>query len=129
MLSSAGSLQSDFEIASFLLQIANRQPVEGTLRAPFFRVVDSIDSDFERGRVLQAVARRSDVSDDTLLAVLRSAGSVSSSFEASNVLLAVASSHEISGRARDAYINVAEKLGDFEQGRALSALVRAERRR
>jgi beta-lactamase regulating signal transducer with metallopeptidase domain len=129
MLTSAAGVNSDFELASFLLQLVKQQPIEGTLRAPFFRAVDSIDSAFERGRVLQAVAHRSDLSPETVLEVLRSTAGVKSNFEASGVLLAVASTHPVSGPARDAYIDIAEKLGDFEQGRALSALVRNERRK
>jgi beta-lactamase regulating signal transducer with metallopeptidase domain len=128
MLSSAGNIHSDFELASFLLQIVRQRPVEGTLRAPFFRAVDAIGSAFERGRVLQAVARRSDASPETVLEVLRATKGVTSSQEASTVLLAVASTHTVSGPVRDAYVDVAEKLGDFEQGRVLSALVRSERR-
>jgi hypothetical protein len=51
------------------------------------------------------------------------------SFEASEVLLAVAASHAVTGSARDVYIDAAEKLGDFEQGRVLAALVKNERRK
>jgi hypothetical protein len=51
-----------------------------------------------------------------------------SSFEASQVLLAAAAAQPIAGPARDAYIDAAEKLGDFEQGKVLAALVRSERR-
>ncbi len=129
MLASGSNVHSDFELASLLLQIVKQQPIEGSLRAPFFRAIDSIDSPFERGRVLQALARRTDASAETILAVLRATAGVKGSFEASNVLLAVASTHPVSGPARDAYIDAAEKLGDFEQGRVLSALVRNERRR
>jgi len=129
MLTSAAAIDSDFELASFLLEVVKQQSLEGPLRAPFFRGVDSIDSAFERGRVLQAVAKRTDASPETVLAVLRATAGVKSSFEASNVLLALASTHQITGPARDAYIDVAEKLGDFEQGRTMSALVRNERRR
>jgi len=129
MLVSGASVKSDFEAASFLLQIAKQQPIEGSLRAPFFRAVDSINSSFERGRVLKAVAARSDASADTILAVLRATSHMDSSFEASQVLLTVAASHPVAGPARDAYIDAAEKLGDYEQGRVLSALVKNERRR
>jgi hypothetical protein len=111
------------------LQIAKAQPIEGALRAPFFRAVDSIGSTFERGRVLQAVASRPDVSGDTLLALLRATAAMNGSFEASQVLLGVAAHHLVAGPARDAYIDAAEKLGDFEQGRVLAALVRSERRK
>jgi beta-lactamase regulating signal transducer with metallopeptidase domain len=129
MLTSGASVSSDFEAASFLIQVAKQQPIEGSLRAPFFHAVDSIDSAFERGRVLKAVADRPDASAETILAVLHAAKGVNSSFEASQVLLAVASLHPVAGQARDAYIDAAEKLGDFEQGRVLAALVKNERRK
>lgn len=96
---------------------------------PFFRAVDSIDSSFERGRVLQAVAKRSDASPDTIVAVLRAAGAMGSDFEISQVLIAITSNHAVEGPARDAYVAVAEKLGDFQQSRTLSALVKSERRK
>jgi len=129
MLTSGATVSSDFEAASFLLQLVKQHPIEGTLRAPFFRAVDSIGSGFERGRVLQAVVRRPDVSPDTILAVLHAAAGMSGSFETSQVLLAVAATHPVAGPARDAYIDAAEKLGDFEQGRVLAALIRSERRK
>src|SRR4051812_9116694 len=129
MLTSGAAVSSDFEAASFLVDVAKRQPIEGNARAPFFRAVDSIDSAFERGRVLKAVVARPDASAETILAVLRATAGVKSSFEASGVLLAVAASHPVTGSAREAYIDAAEKLGDFEQGRVLAALVKNERRR
>jgi hypothetical protein len=45
------------------------------------------------------------------------------------VLLAVAAAHPLAGDSRDAYIDAAEKLGDFEQGKVLAALVKSERRK
>jgi beta-lactamase regulating signal transducer with metallopeptidase domain len=129
MLVSAGSVHSDSEAASFLLQIASQQPIEGALRAPFFEALGSIDSAFERARVLQAVVARKDVSNETILAVLRTTATMKSGFEASQILVATAAAHPIAGPARDAYIDAAEKLGDFEQGRVLAALVRNERRK
>jgi hypothetical protein len=129
VLASVADLESDFEAASLLLQVARQQAIEGTLRAPFFTAVDSLQSSFERGRVLQAVAKRSDASAETILNVIRSAQSMDSGFETAQVLLAVAASHPLSPEARGAYIDVSEKLGDYEQGRVLSALVRNEKRR
>ena len=127
-LESAAAVGSNFETANVLLQFVKSGPIEGALRAPFFRAAGTIDSAFERGRVLQALAKRSDLSDETILELLRSAQGVSSNFERSQVLLAVASSHALTREARDAYIDASEKLGDYEQGRVLSALVRNERR-
>jgi beta-lactamase regulating signal transducer with metallopeptidase domain len=126
-LASAGTVDVDFEAASFLVQFLKSNGVEGPARAPFFRAVASIDSAFERGRVLQALARRPDVSDQTVLEILRSAQTMTGGFERAQVLLAVAGSHPLTREARDAYIDASDKLGDFEQGRVLSALVRNER--
>jgi beta-lactamase regulating signal transducer with metallopeptidase domain len=129
MTAAAASINSDFEAASFLVDLVKHYPIEGPLRTSFFGAVDSIDSNFERGRVLQAVVRRADVSDETILSVVRAVPAMGSSFEASQVLLAVAEAHSVAGPARDAYITAAEKLGDFEQGKVLAALVKSERRR
>lgn len=129
MLGSARSLESDFEAASFLVDVAGHQPIEGPVRAPFFRAVESIGSSFERGRVLRAVASRSDASHETVVAALRAAATMDSGFERSNVLLTIAKTHSLEGTARDAYIDAAEKLGEFEQGKVLAALVKNERKR
>ena len=129
-LESAATIESDFELASFLLEFLKTGGVENGERAPFFRAVSSISSDFERGRVLQALAKRSDASDETVLEILRSTQTMSGGdFERARVLVTVASSHSLSRAGRDAYIDSAEKLGNFEQGQALTALVKNERRK
>jgi beta-lactamase regulating signal transducer with metallopeptidase domain len=128
MLESAASIGSDFEMASFLVDIAKRRNVDGDLRQPFFSAVAGIDSAFERGRVLKAVAARTDLPAESLLDVLRSVKTMSSSFEASQVLLAVARTQTLTGQARELYVEAAERLGDFEQGQAMTALVKSERR-
>jgi hypothetical protein len=129
MLVSGAAIESDFEAASFLLQVVRQHPIEGALRAPFFHMLESIGSTFERGRVLQAVVRRADASPETVLSALRATAAMGASFEAGQVLLAVAAAHPLTSAARDVYIDAAGKLGVFEQGKAVSALVRNERRR
>jgi hypothetical protein len=121
------AIQSDFEAASLLVEIAKAQPVEGSLRAPFFRAAASVGSSFERGRVLQVVAKRGDASEETLLEIIKAAEGMGN-FESAQVLLAVAAGRPLTQQARAAYIDAAGRLGDFEQGRVLSALVRNERR-
>jgi beta-lactamase regulating signal transducer with metallopeptidase domain len=128
-LESAATIDSDFELASFLLEFLKAGGVEKGERAPFFSAVSAIGSDFERGRVLQALAHRPDLSDDTVLEILRSTQTMGGHFERAQVLLAVASTQPLTRAGRDAYIDAAGKLGDFEQGQALSALVKNERRK
>jgi hypothetical protein len=127
-LESAAAIDSDFEAANVLVQLVKAGPIDGAVRAPFFRAAGTINSAFERGRVLQTLAKRTDLSDETVLELLRSAQGISSNFERSQVLLAVVKSHALTREARDVYIDAAEKLGDFEQGQVLSALVKNERR-
>ncbi len=127
-LESGAAIESDFEAASFLTSFVKSSGVEGAARAPFFRAAASIDSAFERSRVLQALLRRTDLSEQTVLEIVRSAQTVTSAHERAQVLLAVAGAHPLTREARDAYIDAADKLGDYEQGRVLSALVRNERR-
>jgi beta-lactamase regulating signal transducer with metallopeptidase domain len=128
-LESGAAIESDFEVASFLTQFVKTSGVDGAARAPFFRAVASIESAFERGRVLQALSRRSDASEQTVLEILRSAQTITSAFERAQVLLAVAGTHPLTREARAVYIDASDKLGDHEQGRVLSALVRNERQK
>jgi beta-lactamase regulating signal transducer with metallopeptidase domain len=127
MLQSGARMRSDYEQVQFLLKVAKAHTIDATLRGPFFAAVDAVKSPYEKGRVLQTVVKRAETPAETILAVLRSASTLSGSYERSQVLLAVAASHQISGPARDAYIEAAEKLGEYEQGRALTALVKNER--
>jgi hypothetical protein len=129
MMDSTMGLESDFELATLLTALVKQHGVEGAYRAPVFRAVQSIESPFERGRVLQALALRPNVSDETVRAILKAVQGMKSSHEASQVLLTVAARHPISGPARDLYIDAAENLGDYEQGKVLTALVKNERRR
>jgi hypothetical protein len=128
VLESTASIRSDFDKGAVLQQFVRTNSIEGTVRVPFFRAVGSINSAFERGKILQQVAKRSDLSDESTLELLRSAEGVTSGHERAQVLLAVAATQPLSRAGRDAYIDAAEKLGDFEQGRVLSALVKNERR-
>ena len=89
--------------------------------------MDSIGSAYERGRVLQAVVKRGSLSPETVVAVLRSAQGMASGHETSQVLMAVATTQPISAEARDLYIAAAGRLGNYEESRALSALVKNER--
>ena len=55
------------------------------------------------------------------------AASTGSDYETAQVLTTAARSHAITGPAREAYVRVADKLGEYERNRALAALARSER--
>ena len=128
ILDSTTAIESDYELASLLIQIAALQPLDARTSEPFFRALGSVASDYEHGRVLKEVLRRQDLSDDAILRVVRSTATMGSDYEIAQVLVAVSGSRTLSGAARDAYVDAATKLGDYEQGRVLAALVKAERR-
>lgn len=129
MLESAVRVRSDYERAQFLKRVAKGYVIDGGLRPSFFAAVDAIGSSYEKGQVLETVAARRDTPAESLVALLRSARAIAGAYERSQVLLAVAANHQVSGSARDAYLQATERLGEYEQGKALSALVRSERRR
>ena len=124
----AAKSNSDYETANFLLKVA-KQPMDASKRQPFFAAVDGMRSDYDKGRVLLAVAGQPGLSTDTIASVLTSVKGMKSSYEMSRVLQTLATNNAITGASRDAYIDVTEKLGDYEQGRALSALVKSDRGR
>lgn len=128
VLDASRSIDSDYEEASLLIQVAGLQPIDGQTAAPFFRAVDSLGSDYERGRVLKEILKRPELSDESVLNVIRAVRSMGSDYERSQVLQQLAGSRQITGQARDAYIDVASSFGDYEQGRALAALLKSERR-
>ncbi len=128
MLGSSLSIDSDFEQATLLIEITDESQIGGAVREAFFKAVANVGSAFERGRVLQAVVKRTDVSQETIVGVLHALTDMSGNFETSQVLQTIASHHRLSGEARDLYIDVAGRLGQFEQGQALTALVKADRR-
>ncbi len=128
MLELCAAMGSDYEKATVLLAVIKDQAVEGALRAPFFKAVETVNSGAERSRVLMQVAKRSDLSADTVLGIVRATQTMTGNYEAAQVLMTLAASHPISGEARDLYIARAGRLGTYEEGRALSALVKAERR-
>ena len=89
------------------------------LRAPFFRALETVGSTFERGRVLQAVGDARGASEETVLAALRSPAGMGSASRPDRCCWSSPRTHPLSPAARDAYIDAAEKLGDFEQGKVL----------
>jgi hypothetical protein len=127
LLDVSHGIDSDFELASLLENVARRYPLDD-IRGPFFKALATVDSSFEHGRVIKAVARRGDLAPETVMETLRSAEQIDSEFECAQALKAIASQRQLAGDARDLYIRIAGRFGDFEEGQAMTALVKSERR-
>jgi hypothetical protein len=127
-LTQAAAMSSDYEAATFLHEVLKQTGIEGSLRAPFFRVVSGLGSGYEKGRVLQAAVRKPGVSNDTLREALNATRGMSG-YELSQLLQTLANTHTIGSGLRDAYLDAADRLSGYEQGQALTALVKSERRK
>jgi len=127
-LTAASSIGSDYESATFLLEILKQNGIEGAARGPFFKTVAGLSSGYERGRVLQTIVKKPGTSAETLREVLR-ASSGMSGYELSQLLQLIARSHVLSGDLRDAYLAAAERLSGYEQDQVFAALVKNERRK
>jgi hypothetical protein len=56
LLTAASGIESDFELASFLVSFAAKYPdMSAGIRESFMKAADSIDSEHEYGRVMQSV--------------------------------------------------------------------------
>jgi Zn-dependent protease with chaperone function len=128
LLDVVAGMHGDYERGRVLTEFLKQNSIEGSLRAPFFRAVDAMHGAYERGQILQRVVDKSDAGPDTLKLAILSTRSMPQ-YETSRVLLATAKGHAITGDLRDAYVAAAERLGEYEQGRVMTALVRSERQR
>ena len=130
MLDPSIAIDSDFEQASFLIDVAKSQPIDGPLRAPFFKGVDTIDSSFERGPgpAGGGEARESVAGDRRRRAAL-DAGHGQQPRDVAGA--AWRSPRRTPSLARRATCTSPppERLGDYEESRALSALVKNEKRK
>ena len=114
--------------ATFLHEVLKQSSIEGSMRAPFFKVVSGMSSGYEKGRCCRPSSRSPTSATTRFREVLRSTRGMSG-YELSQLLQAVAGIRNLTGDLRDAYLDAAERLSGYEQGQALTALVRSERRR
>jgi hypothetical protein len=55
-------MSSDYEKATFLVEVSNVYTGDTRLRSAFLKAVESIKSDYERGRVLSALLKNKQIS-------------------------------------------------------------------
>lgn len=116
-------LDSDFERAKLLSDVAGLLVSRADVRAPFFKSAEALGSDFERRRVLVSVVNLEDVNKDVLNAALQSSLSMKSDFELAEWLIELARVHTIDEGLRPGFLAAVRKMqSTHEQGRALVAL-------
>lgn len=129
VLKASHGIDSDYEMAQFLIRLASKQKLDDISRPAFFTAVDSVHSDYERGRALKALAGRPGLSDAVVLGVIESTRGMNSAYEAANVLRDVAANYPPTGEMRKAFVSAAERLSsNHERDRALVALSRIDAR-
>jgi abortive infection bacteriophage resistance protein len=61
LLDSAAEFTSDYEKATFLIEVSNVYTGDTRLRSAFLKAVETIRSDYERGRVLSVLLKNKQI--------------------------------------------------------------------
>jgi hypothetical protein len=125
---SGEELASDYEHASFLVDLGKRGYVTTAVAGDFVKSTASIKSDYERRRALQTVLSIRDLPPATVAELLRAAANFNSDYERAELLIATAKANGFpNGAARDAYLGAADGIrSDYEKHRVLTPLAKAE---
>ena len=125
---SSDELASDYEQASFLVDLGKRGYVTTDVAGDFVKATSSINSDYERRRALGTVLALPNLPAATVAELLQAASSFRSDYERAELLLTTAKANGFpNGAARDAYLGAAASISsDYEKHRVLKRLARAE---
>lgn len=126
ILEQAGrEVTSDYEMATLLIQGADKLLADEGSRRAYLEAAKSIDSDYEMRRVFGAVLKRSDVAPAMAAGILEAAQALGSDYEAASLLQQVVQQHALEGPLRTAFFNVLGSINSgYEKGRVLQAIVR-----
>jgi beta-lactamase regulating signal transducer with metallopeptidase domain len=118
------SIESDYELAEFLIAVAQKQPLTEKMQAGFITASKKISSDYERHRVLKAALSRPGLTPAAEAAMLDAAADISSDYELAELLIEVNTARPIDEAVRPAFFKAANRLqSDYEHRRVLDAVV------
>ena len=118
------SIDSDYELAEFLIAVAQKQPLTERMQAGFVTAAKSISSDYERHRVLTAALSRPGITPAVEAAMLDAAADINSDYELATLLIEVNEARPIDEAVRPAFFRAANRLqSDYEHRRVLDAVV------
>jgi beta-lactamase regulating signal transducer with metallopeptidase domain len=125
VLNQAGhEVNSDYELATMLIEIADRLPADETSRAAYFAAASSISSDYELRRVYSKMLDKGPVSPAILASILNNAKTIDSDYELAELLQQILSRQSLDDQTRPLFFrNVSSIGGDYERHRVLSAAV------
>jgi beta-lactamase regulating signal transducer with metallopeptidase domain len=126
VLNQAGrEVDSDYELATMLIAVADKMPTDDTSRAAYFSAATSISSDYELRRVYSKMLDKGPVSPAILASILSNAGSIDSDYELAELLRQVLGQQSLDDRTRPLFFRAAGSIGgDYERHRVLSAALR-----
>ena len=119
------TIDSDYELAEFLIVVAKTQPLTERMQAGFVTAAKSLSSDYERHRVLTAALSRPGLTPAIEAGMLDAASGISSDYELATLLIEVNEARPIDEAVRPAFFRAANSLqSDYEHRRVLSAVVK-----
>ena len=123
LIQAGREIDSDFELASLLIDNADKLLVDESTRQAYFEAARTIQSDFEMARVYKSALKRGPVSSPVLAAILDASHEIESDFEEASLLVQIAKLQPLDNTTRGPFFSALGTVGsDFEHGRVLKAL-------
>ncbi|MGH7568452.1 MAG: hypothetical protein ACREL9_05710 [Gemmatimonadales bacterium] len=117
-------IESDYELAELLIEVARQQPLTAGLQAGFVAAARTIDSDYERRRVLDVALGRPGLTTEVAAGMLGAAGEIDSDYELAELLIKLQRARPIDDALRPAYFTAVNTIqSDYEHRRVLGALL------
>ncbi|HEV3485268.1 MAG TPA: hypothetical protein VG106_07665, partial [Vicinamibacterales bacterium] len=124
ILTQAGrEIDSDYELASLLLESADTLLVDEAARKAYFDAARTIESDYEMRRVFAGALKRAPMTTGLLIALLDGSRSIDSDFELAELLVQTARNQPLDAAASRPFVAAAGTIeSDYEQRRVLGTL-------
>lgn len=120
----ASQLTSDYELATFLIESADRYLSNDKMIAVFFEATRKIGSDYEHHRVLSSIVRKRP-QQRVLAPMLESATGIESDYEKASFLIEAAPLYLSDAALRSAFLRTVNTISsDYERGRVLSLVAK-----
>ena len=120
-----GEISSDYEMATLLIDGADKLLLDEASRKSYFDAARTISSDSELKRVYTSALKRGPVSPGLLADVLTAARSIDSDYEASTLLVEVVRTYDVQGEIRAPFFALVDTVSSsYEKSQVLQALLK-----